>query len=114
MGESFRPAAEKRVKPRLDLAVTGRYMLANRNEYHCTVVDASASGLALIGPERGDIGERVVVYIDQQIGRVEGEIVRHIPGGFAIRFRLPSRTAEVIGRLVALVGRKLRSKEATE
>ena len=114
MSESFRPMADKRNKPRLEMAVTGRYMLANRNEYNCTVVDASASGLALIGPERGGIGERVVVYIDEQIGRVEGEIVRHIPGGFAIRFRLPSRTAEVIGRLVQLVGRKIRSKEAAE
>jgi|SRR5437868_6166233 len=114
MSESSRQAADKRKQPRLDMSVTGRYMLADRREYRCTVIDASASGLALVGPERGAIGERVVVYIDDQIGRVEGEVVRHIPGGFAFRFRLPSRTAEVIGRLVSLVGRKLRTKEAAE
>jgi hypothetical protein len=115
MTETFRPAAEKRKQPRLDMSVSGRYMLANRREYRGTVVDASATGLALVGPERGTIGERVVVYIDEQIGRVEGEIVRHIPGGFGMRFRLPSRTGEVIGRLVTLVGRKQRkAKEAAE
>ena len=114
MSESFRPPADKRRQPRVDLGVTSRYMLADRREYRGTVVDASASGLALIGPERGNLGDRVVVYIDDQIGRVEGEIVRHIPGGFAIRFRLPSRTAEVIGRLVKLVDRKMRAKQAAE
>jgi hypothetical protein len=95
------------------MTVTGRYMLANHNEYRCDVVDVSSSGLILIGPEVGMVGERVIVYIDDQIGRVEGEIVRHVPGGFAMNFNQPSRTAEVLGRMVGVVQRKL-AKEPAE
>ena len=98
---------EKRKASRLGMTVTGRYLLANRHEHPCTVIDVSSSGLVLIGPERGDLGEKVVVYIDDQIGRVEGEVVRHVPGGFAVDFRRPSRTADVLGRLVSVVQRKL-------
>ena len=105
---------EKRRASRLGMAVTGRYLLANGHEHACTVVDVSSSGLVLIGPERGNVGEKVVVYIDDKIGRVDGEIVRHVPGGFAMGFRLPSRTAEVIGRLVSLVERKIRTGAAAD
>jgi hypothetical protein len=41
----------------------------------------------------------VVVYIDDQIGRVEGELVRYVHGGFAINVNLPSQTAAALGRL---------------
>ena len=43
----------------------------------------SPGGVALITPIRGEIGERVIAYIDH-IGRIEGKIVRKIEGGFAI------------------------------
>jgi hypothetical protein len=98
---------DRRRQPRLAMTVTGRYMLANRHEYQCEVVDVSSSGLILMGPEVGMVGERVIVYIDDQIGRVEGEIVRHVPGGFAMNFNQPSRTGEVLGRMVGIVQRKL-------
>jgi hypothetical protein len=39
--------------------------------------------------------------MEDQIGRVEGDVVRHVRGGFAIHFRMPSRTADVLARLVA-------------
>ena len=107
--DAARSPQEKRKASRLGMTVTGRYLLANRHEHACTVIDVSSSGLVLIGPERGSLGEKVVVYIDDQIGRVEGEIVRHVPGGFAVDFRKPSRTADVLGRLVSVVERKLRS-----
>ena len=105
---------EKRKASRLGMTVTGRYLLANRHEHPCTVIDVSSSGLVLIGPERGSLGEKVVVYIDDQIGRVEGVIVRHVPGGFAMDFHLPSRTAAALGRLVSVVERKLRAIAAAD
>jgi hypothetical protein len=92
--------ADRRKRPRLATAVSARYMLANRQEYRGTVIDVSASGLVLLGSHTPDVGEKVVVYIDQDIGRVEGNVVRYVRGGFAIQFRLPSRTAEVLARMV--------------
>jgi hypothetical protein len=74
-------------------------MLANRTEHHGTVIGASASGLVLLGPARGVIGEKVIVYIDDQIGRVEGELIRYVRGGFAINVDLPAHTAAALGRL---------------
>ena len=91
---------ERRKRPRLGTNIAARYMLANREEYRGTVVDVSGTGLVLIGSHTGAIGDRVVIYVEEEIGRVEGVIVRHVHGGFAIHFRQPSRTADVLGRLV--------------
>ena len=61
----------------------GRYMLSDRSEYRCTLIDVALGGIALSGPEAGSVGEPVVVYIDK-LGRVQGNIVRYVDGGFAI------------------------------
>ncbi len=58
-------------------------MLENKQEYPCQVINMSPGGVAMITPIRGEIGERVIAYIDH-IGRIEGKIVRKIEGGFAI------------------------------
>jgi hypothetical protein len=65
------------------MTLRGRYMLADGREYECRTVDVSAGGIALLGMIKGKIGERVVVYLDE-VGRVEGRIVRHFAGCFAI------------------------------
>lgn len=58
-------------------------MLADRKEYPCQTQDISPGGVLLIAPVRGQIGERVVVYLEH-LGRIEGEIKRHVPQGFAM------------------------------
>ena len=63
----------------------GRYMLESRREYPCQTMNISPGGLAILAPYPGTLGERVVVYLDQ-LGRVEGKIVRLFPNGFAIAF----------------------------
>jgi PilZ domain len=91
---------ERRQQPRLKTALGGRYMLANLREHLCTVMDASSAGLVLAGPEQGKVGETVIVYIDQ-MGRIEGQIVRQVEGGFALKFRgPPSRVTEALVRLI--------------
>jgi PilZ domain len=65
------------------MTLRGRYMLADGREYECRTVDISAGGIAILGVIKGKIGERVVVYLDE-VGRVEGRIVRHFGGCFAI------------------------------
>jgi len=85
--------AEKRAHRRIATKLLGRYMLADRREFPCTIVDVAEGGVALTGPERGQIGEPVIIYIDQ-LGRVEGKIVRHIDDGFAVRLTVNNRAAE--------------------
>jgi hypothetical protein len=78
--------AEHRRDQRLKVTLRGRYMLADGREYPCRTVDISAGGVAIVGAIRGKIGERVIVYLDR-VGRIEGTIVRHFDGCFAIALR---------------------------
>jgi hypothetical protein len=59
-------------------------MRADKQEYPCEVMNISPGGLALLAPIAGEVGERIVVYLDD-LGRFEGELVRTFQGGFAVR-----------------------------
>jgi len=73
----------RRLHQRLPVAIMGRYMLPNRQEFPCITIDMSPGGVVLAAPVRGAIGDRVIVYLDT-LGRVEGKIVRHLQDGFAL------------------------------
>ncbi|WP_436637032.1 PilZ domain-containing protein [Microbaculum sp. FT89] len=74
---------EKRRFQRVRVNILGRYMLPNKREYPCQVVDMSPGGARLVAPEVGEVHDRVIAYLDH-IGRVEGQIARVFDGGFAI------------------------------
>lgn len=76
-------SSERRRFQRVSVNLLGRYMLSDRREYPCQVVNMSPGDMALIAPVCGAIDERVVVYIDH-LGRLEGRITRLIPNGFAL------------------------------
>jgi c-di-GMP-binding flagellar brake protein YcgR len=59
---------ERRRFQRVRVNLLGRYMLADRREFPCQVVDMSPGGMALIAPVNGKAGERVVAYIDTSAG----------------------------------------------
>ena len=82
--------AERRRHQRVAVALLGRYMLLDRREYPCQTLDVSPGGALLVAPVKGAVGERVVVYLEH-LGRIEGEITRHIPTGFAISISAASR-----------------------
>ncbi len=65
-------------------------MLPNRAEYPCQVVDMSPGGAALMAPVSGEVGQRVIAYVDH-IGRIEGEISRLFEGGFAMTVNATAR-----------------------
>lgn len=75
--------AERRRFARVDVALDGRYMLADRKDHPCRSISISPGNLTLKAPIIGAIGERVVCHLPL-LGRLEGEIVRHVPGGFAM------------------------------
>lgn len=59
-------------------------MRENKQEYSCLIVDMSAGGIAVNAQVIGEIGERIIIYAEN-IGRVEGEVVRIFQGGFALK-----------------------------
>ena len=82
--KKFLPAAEERGRfQRVKVHLLGRYMLPDRREFPCQVINMSPGGLALLAPGIGNVGDRVVAYLDH-IGRVEGKITRIIDNGFAM------------------------------
>jgi len=81
---SMLPAAEERRRfQRVKVHLLGRYMLPDRREFPCQVINMSPGGLALLAPGIGNVGDRVIAYLDH-IGRVEGKITRIIDNGFAM------------------------------
>ncbi len=82
--------SENRRYQRVKVDLLGRYMLEDRREFPCQVINMSPGGLALIAPECGRMGERVVAYIDH-VGRLEGLIARMFPNGFSMTIAASQR-----------------------
>ena len=90
---SARPARSYAQMPRFQrvkVSVLGRYMLADRREFPCQVIEMSPGDARVIAPVPGEVGERVVAYLDH-IGRVEGTVNRMIEGGFAMEVHASMR-----------------------
>ena len=74
---------ERRDFQRVRVKIFGRFMLEDRSEYPCEVIDMSPGNVALRAQRLGEPGERVIAYIDH-IGRVEGVVTRLMTDGFAM------------------------------
>ena len=66
---------------RVKVSVLGRYMLADRREFPCQILEMSPGDAVVIAPVAGIEGERIIAYLDH-IGRVEGTILKQVDGGF--------------------------------
>ena len=98
-------SVERRRHFRVPVALLGRYMLANREEYPCQTTDMSPGGISLLAPVKGAVGDRIVVYLEH-IGRIEGEITRHTAQGFALSIAATVRKRDKIAsQLTWLVNR---------
>lgn len=75
--------AERRNFQRVRVKVHGRYMLEDRSEHACQVIDMSPGNVAFRCDRAGAPGERVIAYLDH-IGRIEGIVTRRLPEGFAM------------------------------
>ena len=74
--KSILPATEERRRfQRVKVHLLGRYMLPDRREFPCQIINMSPGGLALLAPGIGNVGDRVIAYLDH-IGRGEGKITR--------------------------------------
>jgi hypothetical protein len=76
-------------------SIGGRYCIANkrnirgeRREFACRTISISTEAIALAGPVRGAAGERVIAHFDD-LGKIEGQIMRILPEGFVMSVALP-------------------------
>jgi len=91
--KSSLPAAEERRRfQRVKVHLLGRYMLPTGVNFPARSSICSPGGLALLAPGIGNVGDRVIAYLDH-IGRVEGKITRIIDNGFAMTVGPPRASA---------------------
>ena len=86
---------ERRRHQRVRVNLQGRYMLADRREFPCQVVNISPGGIALIAPVSGAVGDRVIAYVDH-LGRLEGKIARQLQNGFAMTIAATPRKRDML------------------
>lgn len=78
---------DKRLHRRFGLALSGRFMRADKSEQVCRVKDISVGGVALTieeGATSVPVGERIVAYIEH-LGGLEGQVIRSWNDGFACK-----------------------------
>jgi hypothetical protein len=100
-----RAATDRRQHRRVELSLLGRFMRANRQEYPCKLRDVSVGGAGVMSPVDVDLGERIVVYVDE-LGGLEGTVARTFPGGFGMQVAATTHKREKIAaQLTFLVNR---------
>ena len=100
-------ASENRRYQRVKVDLLGRYMLEDRREFPCQVINMSPGGMAVIAPQCGRLGERVVAYIDH-VGRLEGMIARIFPSGFSMTIAAsPRKRDKLAAQLTWLANRHI-------
>jgi len=100
-------SAERRRFQRVRVNLLGRYMLADRREFPCQVVNMSPGGMALLAPVLGAQGERIIAYVDH-LGRLEGKVARTFENGFAMTISATARKRDKLAaQLTWLANRQI-------
>ncbi|MFD0915569.1 PilZ domain-containing protein [Pseudahrensia aquimaris] len=75
-------------------------MFQNKLEVPCQTINISPGDTAVIASHMPRVGEEVIIYLDN-IGRVNGPVVRLFEGGFAMTFDMTMRAREkMVGKIV--------------
>lgn len=75
--------SERRNFQRVPVRIYGRFMLEDRTEHPCQVVDISPGNVAFRTERHASLGEKVIAYLEH-LGRVEGVVTRSLDDGFAM------------------------------
>jgi hypothetical protein len=86
----YYPEVEKRRFQRVQLSLLGRCMLPDHRECPCQVSEISPGDASIVSPFSGEVGERVIAYIDN-VGRVEGVILEKTEQGFVMSISASQR-----------------------
>lgn len=90
---------------RVSVNLTGRLMLANRDEYECTAVDMSPGDVLFATAARPRAGERIIAYIDH-VGRIEGTVSRLGEDAFVIQINATERKREKLAAQLTWIANK--------
>lgn len=77
------------------VSLLGRYMLEDRREFPCQIIEMSPGDAHVIAPASGKVGEKIIAYLDH-IGRIEGTIIELIDGGFHMEVNVSARKRDNI------------------
>ena len=92
---------------RAGLKLPGRFNFGGGKDYDCRTIDVAAGGLAVESQEKGQMGDHVVAYIEP-LGRLEGEIVRRLENGFALKMvTTPTKMEKLASQIRSLVRREI-------
>jgi len=87
---------ERRTDVRIVMRLPGRFTLASRRdvegerrEFPCRIVNLTCHALGLAAAVTGEVGERVIAYVDE-FGKFEGRIMRKLDGGFVMELVMPN------------------------
>jgi hypothetical protein len=96
---------ERRNFQRVRVKVYGRYMLEDRSEYPCQVVDMSPGDVSFRSDHPGQLGEKVIAYLDH-IGRIEGVVTRRLDNGFAMTILASERKRDKLAAQLTWLANK--------
>jgi len=97
--------AYQRAFQRVSVQLEGRLMLANYEEYVCSVVDMSPGDVRFTCEARPADGERVIAYIDH-LGRLEGTVVKSVDQGFVMSIVATDRKREKLAAQLTWIANK--------
>ena len=96
---------EQRLHKRVQIELGVRFLLANGAEHAGSVLNISAGGVLIAAQIVPKIGDRVIVYVDE-IGRLEGNVVRTGENSFALILTVPQVKRErIVETLTFLLNR---------
>ena len=100
-----KPQPDQRSFQRVSVNLPGRLMLANHEEYECTVLDMSPGDASFICLGRPRMGERIIAYVDH-LGRIEGTVAVLNDNGFAIFLNATDRKREKLAAQLTWIANK--------
>ncbi|OLP43725.1 PilZ domain-containing protein [Rhizobium oryziradicis] len=95
----------QRAFQRVSVSLEGRLMVPSQDEYVCLTVDMSPGDVRFICAARPVAGDRIIAYIDN-IGRIEGSVVKTTDDGFVISIVATDRKREKLAAQLTWIANK--------
>ncbi len=90
---------DQRRHRRVQLTIDARFLLPDQTEHTGAVHDISAGGVALSSDTKPEVGDKIIVYIDE-MGGYEGRVVRTLEVGFSVEFESsPAKRERTVNQL---------------
>ena len=97
--------SDRRRHKRYALELAARFMPSDHSEHEGKIIDISAGGISISSQHAPDIGDSIIFYV-QDLGRLEGTVVRHHDDGFACGFSdFPGMHERIADKITLLMNR---------